>query len=743
MKLLARLPSYRSPAARRRRNRESEQPTTVEVLEDRQMLSVDPVTGLYDEHFDFGTAFSPVAPDATSVNYTNTYNSTAGFGWLSGAVDSRDRGASYGDDLTRDFNFTADGTFVVDVPDGEYEITITLGDGLALRDNMGVFLEGVQVDSVTSQAGQYETRTYNVTVSDGQLTLRLDDLDTSGSNIVVMINSMEVVQIAEPPPPPPPEEPGLHFDFGTAFSPVASNATHVNYTTTYSSSLGYGYGWTQGVVDSRDRGVGDDLVRDFNLTEQATFLIDLESGVYEITLTMGDAIAARDEMGVFFEGQQYDSVTTQAGEYAIRTYTVTINDGQLTMLLDDLGGSDGIAVINGMDIVKVGDDVLAPSVVSTNPDMEIAGSFDRIQVTFNEAIDPTSFAPEDVTLTGPNGEVAITGVNQISDTTFEIVFDEQTTLGEYTLALGAGITDLAGNELNQDGQTENATLAAASTGGFMTTIRLIERLPIDELFDFGDTGSPVGSGATGVTFTTTYTAAQGYGWLEGDIASRDRGIAHGDELQRDFNLTTDGIFVLDVPEGEFDVTITMGDGIAARDQMGIFLEGNHVGTVSTAAGEYATRTFRVVVTDGQLTLRLTDLGGDPVAVINSLHIVEVEPTNDPGGDTDLDPMERLERLKELRRHLRRAIRGGGGEHGDLLTQILADWETYLPGKSRGRAFGRNPNATLSMYLRTLNKEIREARRDEPAQLDALFSSSNVLEELNSSPLTNGGGRGRR
>jgi hypothetical protein len=53
--------------------------------------------------------------------------------------------------------------------------------------------------------------------------------------------------------------------------------------------------------------------------------------------------------------------------------------------------------------------------------------------------------------------------------------------------------------------------------------------------------------------------------------------------------------------------------------MGVFLEGEQVDTITTAANQFVTRTYSVAVTGGQLTHELRDLGGsDANAVINAL-----------------------------------------------------------------------------------------------------------------------------
>ena len=72
------------------------------------------------------------------------------------------------------------------------------------------------------------------------------------------------------------------------------------------------------------------------------------------------------------------------------------------------------------------------------------------------------------------------------------------------------------------------------------------------------------------------------------------------------------------------VTLLMGDALTGHDQMGVSFEGTQVDIVTTALGQWVTRTYAVTVSDGQLTFRLRDLGGaDANAVINSMDIVAV------------------------------------------------------------------------------------------------------------------------
>jgi PKD repeat protein len=135
------------------------------------------------------------------------------------------------------------------------------------------------------------------------------------------------------------------------------------------------------------------------------------------------------------------------------------------------------------------------------------------------------------------------------------------------------------------------------------------------LFDFGAPGSPVQTGYTGVA-ATAYDASAGFGWLKQTrygnttgVAALDRGGA--DSLTRDTNYGRDATFVANVPNGTYSVTVTVGDPQFARDKMDVWLEGRRVATaLATARGQTLQRTFEVRVTDGQLTARFVDAGGD-------------------------------------------------------------------------------------------------------------------------------------
>ncbi len=153
-------------------------------------------------------------------------------------------------------------------------------------------------------------------------------------------------------PSPTPAAARLRFDFGTPTSPVAEGYVQVTESTTYSRKRGYG--WHDGdEVMTRDRERGDALRRDLAVAQWAEFLVDVPNGTYDVTVTMGDAGAAHEAMGLLIQGRRVESVTTAAGQFWVKTYRAAVAGGQLSVVLDDLGGEDVNAVINALEIKAV------------------------------------------------------------------------------------------------------------------------------------------------------------------------------------------------------------------------------------------------------------------------------------------------------------------------------------------------------------------------------------------------------
>ncbi len=111
-------------------------------------------------------------------------------------------------------------------------------------------------------------------------------------------------------------------------------------------------------------------------------------------------------------------------------------------------------------------DTDGPYVVSASPGGAISGGagLSTIQVTFNEEINPATFSPAQVTLTGPGGAVSAVSVAPVAgsnDHTFAITFPTRSAAGAYTLTVGPNVEDWYGNAMNQNRNGVNGEAADA------------------------------------------------------------------------------------------------------------------------------------------------------------------------------------------------------------------------------------------------------------------------------------------
>jgi fibronectin type 3 domain-containing protein len=141
-------------------------------------------------------------------------------------------------------------------------------------------------------------------------------------------------------------------------------------------------------------------------------------------------------------------------------------------------------------------------------------------------------------------------------------------------------------------------------------------------YDFGTGSSNLAGGYTRVTEATVYSAG-GFGWVDATgLESRDR--SGPDDLNRDFVMSSSAArtFKVDLPNGNYSVSITMGDNDFAHDNMMVKANGITVlPDVDTAAAAFAVNTFNVTITGGSLSLEFSDGGGsDPTWVVNAITI---------------------------------------------------------------------------------------------------------------------------
>jgi len=150
-------------------------------------------------------------------------------------------------------------------------------------------------------------------------------------------------------------------------------------------------------------------------------------------------------------------------------------------------------------------------------------------------------------------------------------------------------------------------------------------------FDFGTATSPVADGYQQVLTTSLYTAELGWGVTVAEgvtLFDRDRtgNRTPADPVAEDFVAGTDWGFLLDdVPDGEYDVTLSIGDALAGTSGTNatMSLEGVAQTRLLTERAGTVVETFRTVVADGQLTVGF--VGSGLGAYVNGLVVAPVVP----------------------------------------------------------------------------------------------------------------------
>ena len=91
-------------------------------------------------------------------------------------------------------------------------------------------------------------------------------------------------------------------------------------------------------------------------------------------------------------------------------------------------------------------------ILEHTPSGLLSEAVDHIDVRFNRDIDPASFTVDDIELTGPAGSITITAPPEdLGAKSWRIHFAAQSVDGLYMLEIGPYVSDIGGNEMDQDG----------------------------------------------------------------------------------------------------------------------------------------------------------------------------------------------------------------------------------------------------------------------------------------------------
>ena len=147
--------------------------------------------------FDFGTGDSPVEAGYFQVTESTLYSASLGYGWnTTSGLDSIDRGAP--DNLRRDFVFSStEHTFTFDLENGDYQVTVIIGDQDQMHDQIDVYAEDIlKINDLVAAAGTFQEVSFGTKVADGQLNITI--LDDGGTDPYWVINTMTIEALGFP-----------------------------------------------------------------------------------------------------------------------------------------------------------------------------------------------------------------------------------------------------------------------------------------------------------------------------------------------------------------------------------------------------------------------------------------------------------------------------------------------------------------------------------------------------------------
>ncbi len=547
--------------------------------------------------FDFGDVGTSVPTGYTLVTNFSAYTTSAGYGWTSvpyNDMNATQRGSVYATDMT----------FQVDLPNGFYSVTTTLGDvGPAALNAIRVAVQGGVANLVWTSAGQLATATYLAQVTNGHLTIRF--FQNPETTNTIYVDSLTIAPASTP----------LQFQFGPSGTTTAAGSNAITNFTQYSSALGYG--WTS-VSNNMNAQTGMVYASDM------TFQVDLPNGYYELTATLPAFPNATDTITLTLQGTQVGVVSTAPGTHPVVTYIAHVVDGHLRLELKG-GGYDNLAAIQSLTILPLsftfgaGGQNATPGTTAVN---------NLSTYTSTQEFGWTA-APNNDLNASPNG------ADFSTDMTFQVdlpngYYDVTPTLGDLGGASTNGIqVVLQGGNVDTlwtgSGQLVTQTYLAHVSNGHLTLRFYINPTPnevlyLDSLsivphsfplqFQFGPSGTTVNSGYDAVSNFTGYTAASGYGFTAGNNLNAQTGMVYA----------TDMTFQVDLPNGSYTVATQLAPLSNSADTATIYLQGSQVAVLSTGAGTHPSGSYVVNVTNGHLVLRVAAGGPDNFAALRNLVI---------------------------------------------------------------------------------------------------------------------------
>ncbi|WP_324616516.1 rhamnogalacturonan lyase family protein [Paenibacillus bouchesdurhonensis] len=593
--------------------------------------------------FDFG----PGSADEgyRQVTAATPYSEDLGYGFADPAmVSEHDRGTAH--PLKSDFVVPKDTSFIVDLPSGDYTISLIAGDEDGPTD-IAISVETIQkVQQAAKQTGQYLEMDFQIALIDGQL-----NLDFTGT-----APNMNALVIRK-------QEERLPGEIPVAY--LASDSTVQTYDPYWQPQAGWGQMIDRYFTDDvhiDNRAIGGRSSRSFVFEGRLDEILrDIRPGDYLLVqFGHNDATISRPE--------RYTS--PEDFKNYLKFYVLGARQRGATPILVTPVGRRDFNETTGKFNVSFPEYVASMKEVANELDVSLV-DLSTLSVAYYDSIGPEAtrsvflHVDPEVYQAFPNGAVDNThfqeygaiqiaklvasgiqqlGLSPLSNAVKET--EQPENVPSKPQGLTAGSISNAGAILKWSAvetaeiyrvyrklaaepesaykmvgtSTLPSITVSGMTEGTAYTVRVTaingrgESEPSDEInigtksaqykYDFGPVGAPVAEGYTEVTRQTLYTPELGYGLTSSvGMDDRDRGSAT-DELRRDFVIYFGGSyeFKVDLPNGSYSVKTYTGDWIGST-RTNVHIEGKDYGTVSSGKESIAERVFnQIAVTDGQMNL---------------------------------------------------------------------------------------------------------------------------------------------
>ncbi|MEH7120307.1 SGNH/GDSL hydrolase family protein [Neobacillus vireti] len=612
----------------------------------------------FSKKFDFGTTSSTVKEGYVKVDADTVYTTEKGYGFADPTkVTSADRNTA--DPLKSDFITTKETSFNVDLPNGDYTVTVISGDETEGTE-VGIKAENIQkVQNTTIAAGEYLERSFDIALVDGQLTIEL-----TGAN--PKLNGLTIEKLPE----------RSAGELPTVY--IAGDSTVQTYDEYWRPQAGWGQmisRFFSSDITFKNHAIGGRSTKTFiNEGRLDTVLREIKPDDYffiqfghnDATISVPERYASvadyKNYLKTFINGARERGaipiLVTPMGRRDFNPTTGKFNvsfpeyvqgmkevaeelnvdlvdlSARSIAYYDSIGPEGSLSVFLHLD---AGIYTAFPNGSQDNTHFQEYGAIQMARLVSDEVkklniglssyvtgVEPPASLPAQ-----PTNLVASSISNAGALLTWKAaegadiyrVYRKLSTDSDYSLVGSSTIP-----RLNVSGMDEGTTydfVVAAVNGKGESEKSAVVHVTTKKAtlkYDFGLSGNPIAEGYTGVNLSTKYTKERGYGIVDPTgMIGRDRGT--GGDLLRDwlgyFNVGWK--FNVDLPNGLYAVKVYVGDFLgSARTTLAI--EGQDYGTISAPKQNYTTKVVsQVSVKDGQMNFSF----GGTTGIVNGIEITPI------------------------------------------------------------------------------------------------------------------------